>query len=137
MSWIGRQFISQFISFFPKAHSINPCFPINQENKKPLFRMSKKQFAIFILSLAGSSTAFAQTQKDSTVKALDQVVVTATRYPVKENLTGKVLTVITKEQLEKSGGRQLTEVLNTQAGVIIGGAQNPLGTTQSVYIQGA
>jgi vitamin B12 transporter len=81
--------------------------------------------------------AFAQTSKDSTFKPLDQVVVTATKYPVKEGLTGKVLTVITREQLEKSGGKQLTEVLNTQAGIIVVGSNNTLGSEQDVHMQGA
>ena len=91
-----------------------------------------------MLSATGSTMALAQTDKDTTFKPLDQVVVTATKYPVKESLTGKVLTVITKEQLEKSGGKQLTEVLNTQAGLIIIGAQNALGTVpQDVHLQGA
>jgi len=100
--------------------------------------MSKKHFLFLLLSAAGSSAALAQTAKDTTFKPLDQVVVTATKYPVKESLTGKVLTVITREQLEKSGGKQLTEVLNTQAGLVIVGAQNALGTVpQDVHLQGA
>jgi vitamin B12 transporter len=109
--------------------------------------MSKKHFATFIVSAIAGGSLFApatfaqtrstQTKKDSTVKELDEVVVTATKYPVKENLTGKVLTVITREDLEKSGGKQLTEVLNTQAGVIVSGSQNTLGMNQDVYLQGA
>lgn len=78
-----------------------------------------------------------QPKKDSIAKELDEVVVTATKYPVKENLTGKVLTVITRDDLEKSGGKQLTEVLNTQAGLIVSGSQNTLGTNQDIYLQGA
>jgi vitamin B12 transporter len=102
--------------------------------------MSKKFFAIFVLSAtsaAGSGSLFAQTKKDTVIKQMDEVVITATKYPVKENLTGKVLTVITKDQLEKSGGKQLTEVLNTQAGLIVIGSQNTLGTNQDIYLQGA
>jgi vitamin B12 transporter len=99
--------------------------------------MSKRHFATVIASVIGGSSLFAQSAKDSTFKQLDQVVVTATKYPVKESLTGKVLTVITKEQLEKSGGKQLTEILNTQAGVVVNGSQNTLGTEQDIYLQGA
>jgi vitamin B12 transporter len=99
--------------------------------------MSKKLIAMIMLSACGSSPLFAQTIKDSTFKQLDQVVITATKYPVKQSLTGKVLTVITREQLERSGGKQLAEVLNTQAGVIVSGSQNTLGTTQDIYLQGA
>ena len=90
-----------------------------------------------MLSAAGSSTLIAQTTSDTTGRRLDEVVVTATKFPVKQSLTGKVLTIITKEQLEKSSGKQLTEVLNTQAGVIVTGAPNTLGSPQTVYLQGA
>ena len=88
--------------------------------------------------LAGSQAAFAQESGDTTnKKQLDEVVVTATKYPVKQSLTGKVLDVITRDQLDKNEGRQLTEILNEQAGVVIIGSQNTLGSVQDVYIQGA
>jgi len=90
-----------------------------------------------MLSAAGSSTLIAQTTFDTTGRRLDEVVVTATKFPVKQSLTGKVLTIITKDQLEKSSGKQLTEVLNTQAGVVVTGAPNTPGSTQTVYLQGA
>ena len=99
--------------------------------------MRRKHFVLFLLSATGSSAAFSQTNKDSVFKPLDQVVVTATKYPVKQSLTGKVLTVIGRDQLEKSGGKQLGEVLNAQAGLIIVGSQNTLGSEQDVHLQGA
>ena len=46
-----------------------------------------------------SSSVSAQT--DST-KKLNEVVVTATKFPIKQALTGKVVTVISKEQLERN-----------------------------------
>jgi vitamin B12 transporter len=98
--------------------------------------MSQKHLFVLAL-LAGSQAAFAQNSQDSSGKSLDQVVITATKYPVKQAFTGKVLEVITRDQLEKGGGKQLTELLNTQAGVVVAGAQNTLGTSQSVYMQGA
>ena len=115
-----------FIHFFRRLIPLTLADPT--VSKKLLTVMSKKHFLFLLLPAAGSGAAIAQTIKDSSFKPLDQVVVTATKYPVKESLTGKVLTVITKEQLEKSGGKQLTEILNTQAGIIIVGAQNALGT---------
>lgn len=99
--------------------------------------MSNRHFAILMLAIGSTSIVSAQTKKDSTVRQLDEVVVTATKYPVKQSLTGKVLTVITKEELEKSGGKQLTEILNTQAGLVIVGSQNTLGSIQDVHLQGA
>jgi vitamin B12 transporter len=98
--------------------------------------MSQKHLFVLAL-LAGSQAAFAQNSQDTIGKSLDQVVVTATKFPVKQSQVGKVIDVITREQIEKSGGKQLTEVLNTQAGIVVAGAQNNLGTGQSIYIQGA
>jgi vitamin B12 transporter len=67
--------------------------------------MNKKLFVfVFLLS---TITANAQTD---TLKAdqLDEVVVTANKYPQKQSTTGKVITVITKEQIEKSSGKTLS-----------------------------
>ncbi|HVS95234.1 MAG TPA: TonB-dependent receptor [Puia sp.] len=98
--------------------------------------MNTKKWVIFML-LAGGRTAFAQQSPDSTKKQLDEVVVTATRYPVKQSLTGKVLNVITREQLDRNEGRQLTDILNEQTGIVIIGAQNAPGSEQDVLMQGA
>ena len=75
-------------------------------------------------------------QSDST-KNLNEVVITATRFPIKQSLTGKVVTVIDQQQLERNSGKTLTEVLNTLAGIIVNGSSNVLGTNQDVYVRGA
>lgn len=94
--------------------------------------MKKKIF--IAAAVLFSSQLYAQ--KDST-KNLDEVVMTATRYPIKQSLTGKVVTVISKEQLERSKGKTMGEVLNTQAGIIVNGYSNTPGTNQDVYVRGA
>lgn len=83
--------------------------------------------------LIASSTSYAQ---DSS-KTLNEVIVTATKTPIKQTETGKVVTVISQEQLQKSFGKTIGEILNEQAGVIINGAENTLGTNQTVYTRGA
>ncbi len=70
-------------------------------------------------------------------KNLDEVVITATKFPIKQSLTGKVVTVIDQQQLQRNSGKSLTEVLNTQAGIIVNGSSNVLGTNQDVYMRGA
>lgn len=90
----------------------------------------------FFMLAAIIISSHAHAQQDST-KQLDDVVITATKYPIKQLLTGKVLTVITQQELERNSGKTLTEVLNTQAGLIITGTANPLGTNQDVYMRGA
>ena len=93
-----------------------------------------KKEILIVAAVLFSSQVIAQS--DST-KNLDEVVVTATKFPIKQSLTGKVVTVINREQLERNSGKSLTEVLNTQAGLIINGSSNILGTNQDVYLRGA
>ena len=73
-------------------------------------------------------------QQDTTL--LDEAVVTANRYPVKTSLTGKVITVITRAQLEQSGSKDLAQVLSEQAGISIAGANSNIGKEKSVYLRG-
>jgi vitamin B12 transporter len=106
-------------------------FP-ESSHKKIFLKMKKKIFIAAAVLFSSQGHA----QKDST-KNLDQVVVTATKFPIKQSLTGKVVTVIDQQQLQRSGGKSLTEVLNTQTGIIVNGCSNVLGTNQDVYVRGA
>jgi vitamin B12 transporter len=94
-----------------------------------------KTITLLATLLTGSSV-FAQ--KDSLpIKTLDEVVVTANKLEQKQSSTGKVITVITKAQIEKSSGKTLSQVLNEQAGITINGAFNNAGSVQTVYMRGA
>jgi vitamin B12 transporter len=68
---------------------------------------------------------------------LDEVVVTATKTPVKQSQTGKVVTVIDQATLQRNPDKTLSEILNSQAGVYVNGANNALGTNQEMYMRGA
>ncbi|MEJ7672681.1 MAG: TonB-dependent receptor plug domain-containing protein [Chitinophagaceae bacterium] len=81
-------------------------------------------------------TTCPQVQGDSS-KTLDPVIITANKIAQKQSSTGKVITVITKEQIEKSSGRTVAQLLNEQVGVTINGALNNLGANQTVYLRGA
>lgn len=74
---------------------------------------------------------------DTTSTSLDEVVLTANKYPNKTSLTGKVVTIITQEQLERSGGKDLSQLLTEQTGILIGGANSNAGKDKSVYLRGA
>lgn len=93
--------------------------------------MKKKFF--FAAAVIISSQLHAQ---DST-KLLNELVVTATKTPIKQSQTGKVITVITKEQIEKSSGKTVAQVLNEQAGITINGAYNAPGSVQTIFLRGA
>jgi vitamin B12 transporter len=76
-----------------------------------------------------------QAQQDTTV--LDEAVVTANKFEQKQSQTGKVITVINKEQLEKSNGKTVAQLLNEQAGLTIAGAYMATGSVQTVFMRGA
>ena len=94
--------------------------------------MKKKIF--IAAAVLFSSQLYAQT--DST-KNLDEVVMTATKSPVKQSQTGKVVTVISHEQIERSAGKTVAQLLNEQAGITINGAYNSAGSVQTVFMRGA
>ena len=88
----------------------------------------------FVLAAVIFSTQL-RAQQDTT--SLSEVVITTNKYPKKQSETGKVVTTITREQLERSGGKTLPELLNTVTGTVIIGANNAPGTNQTVNIRGA
>ena len=78
-----------------------------------------------------------QAQDSLKTKQLDEVVVTATKYPVKLSETGKVVTVVTHEQIERSQGKSLAHILTEQTGIIVNGANSNPGKDKSVFLRGA
>ena len=99
----------------------------------------KKKFlivaAVFIGSQLSAQLVPAGQEPDSSL--LDEVVITANKYPNKTSMTGKVVTIITREQLARSGGKDLSQLLTEQVGVYIGGANSNAGKDKSLYLRGA
>ena len=89
------------------------------------------------LALLGTGVVAQDTTRIKT-NSLDQVVVTATRSPKRKAEIGKVVRVITSEQLERSQGRNLPEVLNNVAGITYSGANNAFSNNAtSLFLRGA
>ena len=95
----------------------------------------KKHF--FVVAAVIFNSQLQAQQKDTTTRVLDEVFVTANKFEQKQSQTGKVVTVITKEQLEKSNGKSVAQILNEQAGITINGAFNAMGSVQTVFMRGA
>jgi vitamin B12 transporter len=77
-------------------------------------------------------------QQDSlSTTTLREVVVTATKFPKNVSETGKVLTVIDEEQIARSAGKDLSQLLNEQVGLIINGANSNPAKDKSVFLRGA
>jgi vitamin B12 transporter len=98
--------------------------------------MSKKiQISLAIL-LIYAWPVLAQ-DDSSRIKLLDQAVVTATKYPVKLSETGKVLSIISRQQVERSAGKDLSQLLTEQTGILVNGAYSNPGKDKSTYTLGA
>ena len=95
--------------------------------------MSKKLIAIVLAASIGN---YSLAQDSLPAKALDEVTVTATKFPSKASQTGKVQTIITRQQLERAGGKDLTQILHEQSGFFISGTNTP-GKDKTVYLRGA
>lgn len=98
-------------------------------------KMNSKHFLLAAL-LFSSSRIFAQ-QDSVKATSLNEIVVTATRFPKKVSETGKVISIITNQDIERSSGKDLSQILNDEAGLIINGAYSNPGKDKSVYLRGA
>ena len=97
--------------------------------------MSKKMFG-FLTALSIPLVVCAQLDTVTSV-LFDPVIVTANKTEQKQSTTGKIITIISKEQLEKSAGKTVMQILNEQAGLIVNGALNNPGSAQTVFLRGA
>lgn len=68
---------------------------------------------------------------------LNEVVISTTKNEQKQSQTGKVVSIISREELERSAGKNLAELLNQQAGINVVGAGSNYGKDKSVFFRGA
>lgn len=99
--------------------------------------MNKKKCSLIVLCLQGVLGLYAQ-QKDSIpTQKLDEVTVSESRFPLKRSQTGKIVTKITAEDLQKMSGKNLAEVLNSVAGIEINGSTSHPGQNLGYFIRGS
>lgn len=94
--------------------------------------MKMKACFFVVAALITGSRLFAQ---DTTF--LDEVVLTPNKIAQKQSQTGKVVTVITREELERNQGRSLSQLLTEKAGITVAGAYNTPGSVQTLFMRGA
>ena len=68
---------------------------------------------------------------------LTDVYVTAPKFPEKLSRTGKVASIISKEQIQASLGKNLGELLQEAVGIAVVGARSAPGANQEVYVRGS
>ena len=70
-------------------------------------------------------------------KTLGEVMITASKTPLSQRETAKPVQVISRETIEKSAGKDLSQVLNEQAGILVNGAYSNPGQTKGLFVRGA
>ena len=73
----------------------------------------------------------------SSAKHIAEVVVTGSRTEKPIDEVGRSVSVITSEDIKKSGANTLAELLNLAEGIYITGAQQNFGANQSLFMRGA
>ena len=86
-----------------------------------------------VAALFISSHSFAQ---DST-KTLEELTLTASKYSTKTTQTGKVVTIISRQDIEKAGSRDLAQVISELGGTFINGSLGNAGKEKNIYLRGA
>ncbi|WP_131537957.1 TonB-dependent receptor plug domain-containing protein [Pedobacter nototheniae] len=98
--------------------------------------MNKKS-TLLVAALGFAQLAISQSANAQDSLKLKDVVISATKNDQKQSQTGKVVTIISKEVLERSLGKSLPDLISEQAGIIVGGAYGNQGKDKSVFFRGA
>jgi vitamin B12 transporter len=91
----------------------------------------RKFFAV--AALFASSHLWGQ----DTTNTMNEVTLTATKYSIKTTETGKVITLITRQDIEHAGSRDLAQVITELGGVFINGYSSNAGKEKNIYVRGA
>lgn len=99
--------------------------------------MNKAKVFCSILGIGMLSVGFAQTKQDSVkVEQLEEVVITDSKFQLKRENSGKVITKITSKDLEKLQGQSIAEIIGRTAGVEVNGVRSNAGQNLSYFIRG-
>ena len=93
-------------------------------------------FAFCVGNLYAQETVI-QDSLSLATKYLDEVVVLDSRLPLKRSQSGKTIVRIDQKQIERFNGRNLAELLNTQAGITVLGNHSITGQNLRMAIRGS
>lgn len=86
---------------------------------------------------AASIFGFTQQQTDSTqLEQLDEVVITDSKFNLKRENSGKVITKITQQELQHLQGKSVAEIINAAVGIEINGTKSNAGQNLAYYVRG-
>ena len=110
----------------------------------PIFKIKTmnplKKAMVAITLCVGSLHAQETVTQDSlslATRYLDEVVVLDSRLPLKRSQSGKTIVRIDQKQIERFNGRNLSELLDTQAGISVLGNRSITGQNLRMAIRGS
>ena len=101
-----------------------------------LFFMNKKPWILGLFCTVSTYLVAQDSQDSLAIQQLSEVVVTATKFPVKKENSGKVISKINQEELQKLQGKSTSEIINSYSGIEINGTKSNAGQNLNYYIRG-
>jgi vitamin B12 transporter len=98
--------------------------------------MNKKVCVLGVCCTLISTFGFSQQEEETKVEQLTEVVVTNSRFEIKKEDSGKVITKITQEELQHLQGKSIAEIINTTVGIEINGTKSNAGQNLSYFVRG-
>ncbi len=89
-----------------------------------------------LLAIFSMLAFYSQAQIADTLE-LDRIFITASKVETTERLTTKVVDVISLKEIQASGAKDLSQLLQQQNGLLINGANSNPGKDKAVYLRGA
>lgn len=98
--------------------------------------MNKKVFRLGCFMVLCSFASLAQEKDSVQINQLNEIVVSDTKFAQSKEKSGKIIEVISSNELSQKLGQSLADVLNQVAGIEINGNQSFNGKNLSYYIRG-
>ncbi|MFY7739592.1 MAG: TonB-dependent receptor plug domain-containing protein [Flavobacterium sp.] len=98
--------------------------------------MNKNFIRISAIIALVTTCGYAQENDSTKVNQLQELVISDTKFAQSKEKSGKVITKISAEELQKKSGQSLATVLSSVAGVEINGNQSANGKNLGYYIRG-
>ncbi|MGB5460130.1 MAG: TonB-dependent receptor plug domain-containing protein, partial [Eudoraea sp.] len=96
-----------------------------------------KRGSLFCILCVLLTTVSAQNQRDTMeLQALDEVVVSDSRFPIKRENSGKTVIKIGLKELENNQGKTVAEIINSKSGIEINGSRGRQGEVLGVFARG-
>ncbi len=84
-----------------------------------------------------SALGIAQQQTDSLkIEQLDEVVITDSKFKLRRENSGKVITKITQKDLDNLQGKSVADIINNTAGIEINGSRSNAGQNLNYFVRG-